>query len=85
MALRWKMQDRETGLARVGAAPRGCDLRDDGNEVLHVRPLGGGWRGPVTGWYWYGCGENTAVAPWPTMDAAKAAAMAFFRSRQRTT
>lgn len=83
MALRWKKEGRETGLRAVGARPRGYILNDDGQERLRVVPLGGGWSGgPVTGWYWYGCGENTAAAPWPTEDEAKAAAMAFYRGRK---
>jgi hypothetical protein len=81
MALRWKMNPKETGLRRVGAGPRGHTLRDDGQPVLYVQSLGGGWRGPVTGWFWYGCGENTAVAPWATAEEAKAAAGAFYKAR----
>jgi hypothetical protein len=83
MALRWKQQPKETGLRRVGAGPRPSALRDNDKEVLWVAPLGGGWRGPIKGWYWYGCGENTSVAPWPTEIEAKAAAMAFYKARAK--
>jgi hypothetical protein len=87
--LTWKLHARETGLAASGAGPRGSDLRIDGVPVAAVRAIGGGWRGPVTGWYWF-CPadltrgiahENTARTPSKTVDEAKAACEAYIRAQ----
>lgn len=57
MKMRWKREDAETGLARVGSAPRGSYLHDGETTFARTMTAGGGWRGPVRGWYW------TAVSP----------------------
>lgn len=85
----WKLQPHETGLRAVGAGPRSHDLRIDGARVATVGAVGGGWRGPVTGWYWY-CPtdaargiehENTARSPVKTVEEAKAACEAYIRAQ----
>ena len=40
MRITFKMRDRETGLARIGAGPRGFSVKVDGKEVGSV------------GWHW---------------------------------
>ncbi len=82
MAARWKLNPRETGLSAVGAGPRASQLYDDGKAVATVEPLGGDWRGPLRGWYWYGMGCNTCDTPAATVDEAKAQAMAFYKTRK---
>lgn len=73
--LAWKKEEAERGLARVGAAPRGYDLRAAGVKYASVRPLGGGWR-PLLGWYfvagWDGgiAHFNSCAKPIPTVDEA---------------
>ena len=56
--LRFRRQERERGLARIGAAPRGWDLMYGDENVGYVSPLGGGWRGEVSGWYFVACRDN---------------------------
>ena len=87
MTLRWKKQPRETGLRSVGAGPRSSDLWDGVKKYATVSALGGGWRGPLTGWYWV-CGtdavgeyRNTCGEPKPTEAEAKAEAMAWIKAR----
>ena len=43
MAIRWKMSEEETGLARVGAGPRDHYLKDGNDEVILVYSIGGAW------------------------------------------
>lgn len=86
MRLRWKKDKAETGLARIGAAPRGHTLHDGEKEYAHVSPLGGGWR-ELRGWFWScptsAVGEyaNTCNDPAPDVETAKAQAMAFVKAR----
>ena len=84
--LRWKKNPRETGLAAVGAGPQGSRLHDGTTEYASVNALGGGWRGPVRGWYWT-CGakevgewRNTCNEPAPDEATAKAQAMRFVKA-----
>jgi hypothetical protein len=82
MAVRWKLDAPETGLRRIGALPRGSYLHDGrgaNHWILRVQPLRGKYRGAVKGWYWYGLGQNTRHNPAPTMEAAKAEALAFYK------
>jgi hypothetical protein len=72
MAARWRKQPSETGLRQVMQNPRGMQLRENEETLLHVAPLMSG--GIVLGWYWYGLGMNTYSSPSPTIDEAKAAA-----------
>ena len=78
MALRFRKQPNETGLARVVQGPRGYELRDGTKVVMHVAPLTGYGRArhQVNGWYVYGLGINTTSEPVTTADEAKAFAMA---------
>ncbi len=80
MALRWRRNPPERGLARVGAAPRGHRLYDDGVEVATVAPLGGGWKQPLKGWFWYCKGKNTCNEPVATVDEAKSAALVHYKA-----
>ena len=50
--LRWKKNARQTGLASVGSGPRGSKYHDGEKTYAVVSAHGGGWHGPVTGWYW---------------------------------
>lgn len=85
--LRWKKDEHERGLARVGAGPRGSVLRDGEKEYAHVY-ASGGWRGSqVKGWYWtcptsaVGQYMNTCDNLVPDEKTAKAQAMAFIKSK----
>ena len=84
--LRWRKHKRPTGLAAVGAGPQGSTLHDGTTEYADVYPLGGGWRGPLKGWYWacgaLECGEhrNTCNEPAPDEQTAKAQAMRFVKA-----
>lgn len=50
---RWKMTPKETGLARIGAMPRGHYLQDEfGNWIASVSPNGGGWSSRQNGWFY---------------------------------
>ena len=88
--LRWKKNEPERGLARVGAGPRGSVLRDGEKEYATVSASGGGWRGPIKGWYWtcstdaVGQYMNTCNDLAPDEKTAKAQAMAFVKSRLMT-
>lgn len=85
--LRWKMVPKETGLSRVGAGPRSSILHDGEREYARVYPLGGGWRGPVHGWYFVcpadsvGGHMNTCDDPADDEATAKKQAMAFVKAR----
>jgi len=85
--LRWKKHPAPQGLYRIGHGPRSSDLWDGEKVYATVSPIGGGWRGPVIGWYW-SCGadavgewHNTARSPKPTEAEAKAEAMAWIKAR----
>lgn len=87
MSMRWKLQPYRTGLAAVGEGPRSSDLRIDGKRVATVHAMGGGWRGPVRGWYFVArCDElgiplrNTHATIVSTVDEAKAQAVAYVRA-----
>ena len=87
--LRWKKRPAETGLRAVGAGPRGSVLHDGAREYASVNALGGGWRGPLRGWYWV-CGHevsgehvNTCDNPAPDEATAKAQAMEYVKTHLR--
>lgn len=83
---RWRKQPSETGLRSIGQGPRGYELRLDGEELIHVSPIGGGaLNGPLLGWYWYGLGRNTYTErePFKTKEEAKADADAFYKSQAK--
>jgi hypothetical protein len=75
--LRWKKEPKETGLRAVGAGPRGFVYYDGEKQYASVYPLGGGLRGPVTGWYWVAGWDsdvphkNTCGNPCSTPEDAK--------------
>lgn len=50
MRLRWKKNEKETGLAAVTAGPRGSYYHDGNLKYASVNPLGGGWH-KLRGWY----------------------------------
>lgn len=87
MALRWKKHPRETGLRSVVAGPQSSDLWDGEKVYATVSALGGGWRGPITGWYWscpsdaVGEYHNTCDEPKATESEAKTEAMAWIKAR----
>ena len=84
--LRWKLQPAETGLRAVGAGPRSSDLHDGEKQYAVVSPVGGGWRAPLTGWYWVAGWDsgvphmNTCDRPCKTVEEAKASAMAYVKA-----
>lgn len=84
--LRWKRRPAETGLAAVGAPPRGWGLHDGENEYAAVYPNGGGWQRKQKGWYWCASGNgidhrNTCDRPVETPEQAKAEAMAYVKAQ----
>lgn len=84
MALRWKKNSAEKGLARIGAGPRGSKLRDGDVEYASVYALRQNYQ--VKGWYWVvGTQQgmphkNTCNTPSATEAEAKTAAMAYVRA-----
>lgn len=51
MSLRWVKHPRETGLAAIGAKPRGHYLKYGQDVVASVSAVGGGaFHGPLKGW-----------------------------------
>jgi hypothetical protein len=86
MRLRWKKNDRERGLARVGAGPRGSVLRDGTTIYATVNASGGGWR-PLRGWYFVtmqdvtGRWVNTCNDLVPDEATAKANALACVKAQ----
>lgn len=78
MTLRWKKDERQTGLRSIGAGPRGSALRDgaDGDELARVQAHGAGW-------FWYsmsGAHVNTCNEPVADEATAKADAMAHVKA-----
>ena len=82
--LRWKQQPKETGLAAVGAGPRGHEYHDGETVYAIVSPDGGNWRLPLAGWYYYASvGDvrvNTYPRVWATAELAKAEAAAWVKA-----
>ena len=83
MRLRWKLNPRETGLARVVAGPRGSSLRDESGKKYAAVSVLGRWR---DGWFWVAGWDsdvpyqNTCDAPCATVEEAKAQALAYVKS-----
>ena len=83
MRLRWKLDPKATGLARVIAGPRGSTLRDESGTRYAVVSAAGR---TSEGWYWvagWGSGVphmNTCDAPCATVEEAKAQALAYVKS-----
>ncbi len=86
--MRWKKDDPETGLRRVGAGPRGSKLRDSEREWAWVTALGGGWR-ECKGWYFVVPSglpipyENTCSSPAETEKEAKDQALAYVKKHRK--
>ena len=84
--LRWKKEPDESGLASIGQAERGWDLRRDGEELASVRPIERP-RFNVVAWYFcasVGDDRYNSYADkkaWKTPEAAKAAAEKWVRER----
>ena len=77
--LRWKKCPKEKGLARIGAGSLVASELHDGTKVYAmVCPVGGNWRSPFVGWYWYSIGlpnnQNTCKSPTTDEEEAKEAA-----------
>jgi len=87
MALRWKRHDKVTGLASVGAGPRGSDLRDGEESLATVYAARRSFQ--TTGWYWHSrvSGEhvNTCNKPVPDEASAKAQALAHVKQHYKAT
>ena len=89
--MRWKKEEALSGLARVGAGPRDSTLRDGEKRFASVYAIGGGCRGPVTGWFWVcptdavGEYKNTCNEPAPDEATAKAQAMAFIKKKLKVS
>jgi hypothetical protein len=83
--LRWKMEERETGLRAVGAGPRGFYFHDGNKVYARVSALGGDWKRPLVGWYWVAGWDsdvphkNTGDSPLPTSLEAKKQAAEYVR------
>lgn len=83
--LRWRKEPDEQGLASIGQAARGWDLRRDGEELAVVRPIESP-RFCVVAWYFYGSvGDKSYNSfndkkAWKTPEAAKAAAEKWVRT-----
>lgn len=83
MKLTWKRDPHPTGLASVGAGPRGSKLHDGEKTYATTSAIGGSWRGPLRGWYWVAGWDgdfpsfNSYQTPLATEDEAKKAARAY--------
>ncbi len=84
--IRWKKNPPPTGLAAVCSGPVSHKLHDGEQEFATVRAMRS--RHTVTGWMW-SCPtnkdlgipwHNTADSPKPTIEEAKAEAVAFIKS-----
>ena len=84
MRLRWKLEDRETGLRAICAGPRGSYLHDGTETFARIQACGR--FSDKTGWFWYASNDNhgiplfnSARTPVQTADEAKAQAMAYVK------
>ncbi len=83
LRLRWRLDKHPSGLAGVCAGPRGSTLYDStGKRYAMVSAINRGG----SGWYWVAGWDsdvprrNTCNQPVPTIDEAKAEAMAYVRA-----
>lgn len=81
---RWRKEPHESGLASIGAGPRGYELWKGDEHLISVSAAGGSWRGPLRGWYWCGMGVNTYHTKplFKTADEAKEDAAAFYKAHK---
>ncbi len=81
--IRWRKEPNETGLRSVGQCPRGYELRDGEEILIHVSADGGGWQRPLAGWYWYGADmRGKDSGRFKTAEEAKANADAYFKANK---
>ena len=84
MRMRWKREKTVTGLAAVGASPRGYEYHDGESLYAVVSPLMNSKRYCV-GWYWVAGWDsdvpqkNTCVSPCATPEVAKAQAVKYVK------
>ncbi len=77
MGLRWKKHEKLTGLAAIGAGPRGSDYHDGVRTFAAVYPIAGARSWITVGWHFVipsGSGipyYNTAGKPVPDEITAK--------------
>lgn len=85
LRLRWRREERERGLAGTCQGERGYDLMYGNQRVGSARVAYVGWSRNVAGYYhycqWGGESINTCDELVPTIDEAKAQAMAWARER----
>jgi len=85
MALRWRKDKRQTGLAGVCAGPRGSGLYDGEKKYASVNARSIGWGKGYDGWYWVAGWDsdvpmrNTCDKPLKTEAEAKEAAMEYVK------
>lgn len=84
--LRWKKEKAPTGLSAVGAGPRGFIYHDGEKQYASVSALGGGYQGPLQGWYWVAGWDsdvphkNTCDSPKDSPNAAKQEATEYVKA-----
>lgn len=79
---RWRTTPKAKGLARIGQGPTGVQLRVGTKVLIHVAPAMSYPGRSITGWYWYGFGQNTSGSPCETLEQAKAEAVAFYKANK---
>ena len=87
MALRWRKNKRETGLAGVGAGPRGHTLNDGDIYYASVNAHREGLSYNYNGWYWVASGnniphKNTCNSLCETEEQAKKEAMEYVKKHK---
>ena len=86
MSIHWKMSEKETGLASVGAGKRSHYLKDGEEEIILVYPIGGAWHsGELQGYKFKLIGDifgkdkfKKSAKLFPDYASAKIAAKAFY-------
>ena len=77
---RWRTTPKAKGLARIGQGPTGIQLRLGSHVLIHVAPAMAYPGRTITGWYWYGLGQNTSGSACETLEQAKAEATAYYKA-----
>lgn len=77
---RWRTTPKAKGLARVGQGPTGVQLRLGEQVLIHVAPAFSCPGRTITGWYWYGLGQNTSGNARETLEQAKTEAAEFYKA-----
>jgi len=84
--LSWKRDPKKTGLSAIGSSPREYELHSGETVYARVSPLGGGYMGPLKGWYWVAGwdsdipGKNTCGTPCETPEEAKKQALEYVKA-----